>query len=698
MEQTIPVSCNRDCIGGCPLLAYVKDGRITRIGNNPLGGPYMSGCVKGFQMARLVHAPDRLRQPLLRTGPRGAGQFREIAWPAALDLAAERLANIKARYGAEAVLRLGGSGSCRGALHNTALLTTRFLTLFGGFTETSGSYSSAAASFTTPFVLGTDLAGIDPGTLQFSNLIILWGANIVDNRFGSQWEARIREARARGVEVIVIDPRRTATASHLATRWLPVWPGTDSALMMAVLHVLIREQLLDTAFVEKYSLGFAELRRRVLGQDGSPPTTPTWAEQVCGTPAALIEEFARLYGRTRPAALLPGLSIQRTIGGEEAYRLAITLQTVTGNVGRLGGSSGAFAQDRLPHPRMPDIRVPPRPDQPAVPVYRWADAVLEGTRGGYPSDIRALYSVGGNFLVQGADVRKNIRALEQVEFSVCHDLFLTPTARYCDLVLPATHFLERQDIIFSSSNHLFFSNRAVPPLPEARNDYDIFCELAARLGFAEAFSEGKDEEAWLRSFVAASEVPDYDEFKRTGIYSGPDQLRVGLADFVADPVAHPLSTPSGRIEIASQAFARQTGFSALPECRILPATPHYPLRLISPKPRFRIHSQGAHIPWFAEHDTPVLWIHPRDAGERGVADGQLVLVESPEGQVRIPARVTDGIMPGVVSLVAGVWPVFEPDGTEIAGSANVLTSTIPTLPSQGARMHSVLVQVSAYGG
>ena len=689
----VPVSCNRDCIGGCPLVAHVEDGRVTRIANSPYAGPYMSGCVKGFQAARLLYDPSRLTRPLVRSGPRGSGEFKETSWTTALDLVAEKLAAIKDRHGPESVLQLGGSGSCRGALHNTGRLTARFLALFGGYTATYGGYSSAAISFATPFALGTTQAGIDPGTLQFSNLIILWGANIIDNRFGCEWEARLLEARKRGVPIVVIDPRRTATARRLGTWWLPVRPGTDSALMAAILYVLIEEGLVDRSFVDRYSVGFDELECHVLGHDGTPVKTPEWAQALCGTPAPAIIEFARLYGRTHPAALIPGLSYQRTIGGEEASRLAIALQVATGNLGRLGGSSGAYCQDRLPRPRMGAIPVPASPRRPAIPVYRWPDAILEGREGGYPTDIRAIYNVGGNYLVQGADVHKSLRAWQKVEFAVCHELFLTPTTRHCDVVLPTTHWLERDDVTFGSGNYIFFSNRAVPPLPECRDDYDIFCELAIRLGFGLAYSEGKDAESWLRSLVADSEVPDYEEFRRTGIHLGRDQLRVGLADFVADPVRHPLRTPSGRVEIASPAYEAQTGFPRVPVSRILPTDERYPLRLVTPKPHYRIHSQGAQIAWFREQEPPVLWMHPEDAAPRGIADGQPVRISSPEGRVCIPVRVTDDIMPGVVCLLQGTWPAFDAEGTDTAGSANVLTSTVPTEPSQGSRTHSVLVQV-----
>lgn len=667
---------------------------MTKIVDNPLGGPYMSGCVKGLQMHRVLHAPDRLKRPLLRTGPRGSGEFKEVGWPEALDLVAERLTEIRDKYGNEAIIRLGGSGACNGALHNTGRLTVRFLSMLGGCTQIAGYYSSQAAQYVTPYVLGTRAVGIDPGTLQHTGLIILWGANVSDTRLEVMMEARIREAKARGVEVIVVDPRRTTTVKTLGTQWIPVRPGTDTALMLAVLHVLIDEGLVDRGFVEKYSVGFNELERYVLGEEDGEPKNPAWAEEICGTPADVIVKLARQYGQAHPTALIPGLSIQRTVGGEEAIRMAIALQVATGNLGVLGGSSGGLTWGRLPRPRMGGIGVPQNPAQVSVPAYRWADAILEGRRGGYPSDIKAIYNVGGNFLIQGSDVNKNIRAFNEVEFSVCHERFMTPTAKYCDVVLPVTTFLERNDIVVpDGGNYLLFSSQAVPPLYEARNDYDVFCGLAERLGFLEEYSEGRGEEEWLRSFVADSEVPDYEEFKREGLYMGEDQMRVGLSDFVADPEAHPLSTPSGRVQILSEAYA-DLGFTAVPAYRGLRADDMYPLMLVTPKSRFRVNSQNDNIPWFREREPHGLWMNFHDAKERGVEDGGEVQVSSLEGRTRIKAIVTEDVMPGVVCLLEGVWPIFDSEGVDTAGSVNFLTSTVPTEPSKGSRTHSVLVQVT----
>jgi len=695
MSYTIPVTCDLDCGGGCAMLAHVENGRVTKITQNPLRGPYMNACAKGLQAARTLYAPDRLTKPLLRTGPRNSGQFKEIPWPDALDIVAERLSDIKTRYGNESILLLGGSGACRGALHNTFTLPPRFLRLFGGHVTTTGGYSAAATSFAQPFVLGSSPSGIDPGTLQFSNLIILWGANFADARSSCEAEARIKEARSRGVEVIVIDPRRTSTVTSLGTQWIPIRPATDTAMMMAVLYVLHQENLVDHDFLEKHSVGFDQLGDHILGLDNTAAKTPQWAEKVCGTPSDTIVQLALQYGRTRPTALIPGLSIQRTLGGEEAVRMAIALQLATGNLGVLGGSSGSAAWSRLPRPRAGEIGVPANPVQATVPVYRWPDAVLEGKKGGYPSDIKAIYNVGGNYVVQGSDIRKNIRAMAEVDFAVCHDIFLTPTAQQCDVVLPTTTFLERDDIVFASggNNYLLFSSQAVPPAPETKNDYDIFCGLAERLGFLAEFSENRSAEEWLTHFMEESEVPNYETFRQSGIHLGADQLRVGLSDFAADPKLNPLDTPSGLVEISSEAYA-ETGFSSIPKCRILPTSDDYPLHLITPHPKYRVHSQGNTIPWFMEREEHKLWIHPNDATERGIENDQQVLVSSPQGKVRLPARVTENIMLGVVSINQGVWPSFDSDGTDTAGAANVLTSTEPTMPSRGTRTHFTLVQVS----
>jgi len=644
-------------------------------------------------MQRVLYAKDRLKRPLIRVGSRGSGDFREVDWEEALDLVASKLLEIKERHGASSVLHLGGSGSTRACLHNTLRLTKRFLALYGGYTERWSSYSIGAFQYTIPHILGTLETGIDSATLDDSNLIILWGANIQDTKFECGLEARLHEAKKRGVEIIVLDPRRSSTVKSLATQWIPILPGSDTAMMMSVLYILFTNGLVNRGFVEKVSYGFGKLEDFILGKVDGVEKTPEWAEGICGVSAATISEFAVKYGSMSPVAIIPGNSIQRVIGGEEAMRMGIALQVATGNFGISGGSSGTLAFGTLPKPKVGIIGVPQNPANVSIPVYRWADAILEGKAGGFPTDIKAVYNVGGNYLNEGSDINKAIRAYESVDFSVCHDRFLTETAKHSDIVLPATTFLERNDIVIpNSGNYLLFSNKVAEPVGESRNDYDIFCGLSERLGVFEEFSEGRDEEAWLRFFASESNVGDFEEFRKDGIRFIGRQRRVAFSDFVSDPIQHPLATPSGKVQIFSESYAR-LGASPIPDVRVMATSAAYPMRLISPKSAYRVHSQNANIPWFSDREPHRLWMNSIDASSRGIRDGEMVSVTSPQGETKVVAWVTDDIMAGVVCLHEGMWVDIDANGVDNNGSVNILTSTTPTQPSQASRTHSVAVQV-----
>jgi anaerobic selenocysteine-containing dehydrogenase len=591
--KMIPVSCNKDCAAGCPLLAHVKDGNIVKITNNPNGTPYMQGCSKGFQAMQAAFAPDRLLAPLIRTGARGSGDFKAVSWDEALEYAASGLRKIKAKFGSESILFIGGSGACRGALHNTGSLPQRFLNMFGGFTQTYSNYSSAASDFVTPYVFGTLEIGIDAATLKHSELIILWGANIMDTRFGCEYPTRIKEAGKNGVPIIVIDPRKSRTTNLPNAQWLPIRPGTDTAMMAAVLYELLKNNRVDYPYLEKYCLGFDQVIKYILGTDDNQPKTPQWAEQICGTPAGSIQKLADLYGRTKPAALIPGLSIQRNIGGEEAMRMAMVLQAATGNIGKMGGASGGCIWDGLPVPECGAMDTAGRPQNPLIPEYCWPDAILEGKNGGYPVDI---------------------------------------------------------------------------------------------------YSEGKTSAEWITQFLAESAITDYEHFRQTGIYSGEDQTRIGLSDFIADPEKNPLATPSGKIELASENYAK-TGFAAVPTYRGMADEEKYPLRLVTPHSLYRFNSSYSNVQWFKDREPHALWMNPADAKKRGIQEAHKVIVRSPRGKMLISVMITEDIMPGVVCLLQGIWPRLDENGMDHAGATNILTSTEPTEPCKGSRTHSVLVEV-----
>jgi anaerobic dimethyl sulfoxide reductase subunit A len=411
-------------------------------------------------------------------------------------------------------------------------------------------------------------------------------------------------------------------------------------------------------------------------------------------PAAEIVRFARAWAAAHPTMLIPGFSIQRVPAGEETYRLTVALQLATGNFGARGGSTGSL-NNNLPTPRVGTMSTMTAAGQASIPVLRWPDAILQGRSGGYPTDIHAAYLAGGNHLNQGSDVRKSMAAFEALDFAVCHELFLTPTARYCDVVLPAASPLEKEDIgIPWLGNYLLYKPAALPPAGSARSDYDIFCELSDLMGEGSRFSGGRSAAQWIDAFLAASEVPDHEEFRRTGIYCAAEQERVGLEDFASDPSGHPLDTPSGKVEIESERYARVTGFPALPGWRDREADARYPLSLITPKRAEKTHSQ------LGDRSSPLgpadhaLQMHPADAARRGIDLGDEVRIFNWNGVVHVRVTITEDIMPGVVSLHEGVWVRLDENGEDRAGSVNMLSDTEGTGPDHACIMHALPVEVT----
>jgi anaerobic dimethyl sulfoxide reductase subunit A len=681
----IPVSCNKDCGGGCPLTAVVEDGKVVKVTDSKHRGRWMNGCLRGYRAHKLTYHPDRLKTPLIKN--RKTGSFQKVSWEDALDFSAERLSVLRTESGPLSVMRLGGSGSCRGALHNTSKLAMRFLNLFGGYTENTASYSSAAVSYVTPFVYGTSNASLDAGSLSSSEFIFMPGANFADLRFGSELMNRLLDAKKRGVEMIVADPRKTRTASRLGARWVQIRPGTDAALMAAVIFDLCENGGIDEAYIEKYCHGFDEFKSWLYRV---PAKTHAWASGICGTPISDIVYIAECYRRHKPAALLPGLSIQRTLGGEDSARMAMVLQSVTGNTGIPGGSSGANIWG--PMTKVPCGKIDENPGRAAgrikryIPVYRWADEVLHPAE--HPP-VRGLYNCGGNYITQGADTAKAQAAFAAVDFSITHDFFMTPTAASSDVVLPVADFLERNDIVFPEGNFLLYSARAVAPPDGVLTDYEIFCRLSERLGFGEEFSEGRNEEQWLTHFLMNSAVEDTAVFKETGIYFGPDNKRVALSGFIRDPEGSPLGTPSGKIEINSEKYA-STGASAFPVYTEYREPGK--IQLVTPHSAGRINSQFSNL----KDSVNELLLNCDDAAARGIFDGSTVIISGGSGRIQTSARLSHDIMKGTAALEQGVWAEFNAfSGIDTAGSANVVTSSEATKPSGGARTHSTFVDITA---
>ena len=678
--KMVPVFCGRDCGGdACPLLAELEGGRVVGIRHNPAAGSYIRGCPKGFALPHFHYSPERIRDPLLRVGPRGSGRFKAISWSEALRLVRERLTSTIERFGNEAVLCLSSAGST-GALHNTEVLSKRFLNAIGGCTLLEGSYSSNAANHALKKVFGQDYydSGFDPATMEEAGLIILWGANIVEARLGSEFPARLLQARKRGVPVISIDPRKTSSAIAGGAEWIAVRPGTDVALMYAVLFVLDRDSLLDIDRVGKRAEGFSEILDHVRGTVDRIEKSPLWASAICGVDKRKIESLARRWASEKPTMLIPGYSIQRTSSGEEVMRLCVALQLATGNFGKLGGSTGSI-NNRLPRLKTGKMTEGKGENNPRVPVLRWADAVLKG-RPEYPSSVRAVYSAGGNFLNQGADLKKNVQAFNALDFSVSHELFMTPTARYCDIVLPVASPLQKEDIGLPwAGNYVLYKPKILPYEGQERSDYDIFRELSSGFGVEGAFSGGRSESQWIDFFLGESEIPNLEDFRAKGIYLGKEQKRSGLSDFAESPELYPLRTPSGKLELEGSRWTAQR------------QPPEFSFLLVTPKAAKRVHSQGGDHPEEIRRNR--LQVNASDAELLEMKSGDKVRIVSGNGSACVEIEASDRIMRGVVSLYEGTWFGNPESVDDLSGSANVLTSTLGTKESTSCIMHGIPVRL-----
>ncbi len=698
----VPVFCGKDCGGGaCPMLAEIEGGRLTRILPNPASGKWILPCERGFRLAEEHYSPLRLRSPLVRRrrlgGPAGLEDYREAGWDEALTIVADRLGEIQTRFGADSVLALAGAGSV-GALHSSSDLAERFLSLRGGYTRLSGSYSNGAARVVLPYLLGPEwrTSGFDPATMRHAEMIVLWGANVLEARLGSEIPARLLEAKARGARIVAIDPRRSKTVKRAATWHIPCRPGTDSALMLSLLEALAEEGLAKREWAIERSVGYEALEDYVLGRKDGIRRDPEWAEPITGVAAEETRRLARAWAAANPVMLLPGYSIQRLRGGEEPYRLSLALQLATGNFGRLGGSTGSL-NNRLPTPRVGSIDALDKEDRPSVPVLLWPDAILGGKASGLPRDIHAALVAGGNWLGQGADARKSARALDALDFSFCLELFPTPTALRSDVILPVASPLEKEDIGLPwLGNWLSYKPRLFAPAALARSDYEIYADLAERMGFGEAYTEGRDEAAWIRSFLADSDIADTEAFRREGFWLAPDQERVGLEGFARDPAARPLGTPSGRVELESEAWAREMGGTALPQWSPagLPAPGEF--LLVTPKVGHRTHSQGGDPESVERTGGHYLSIQPLDAAEIGLAEGDRVRIEAEGGASAMAGlRFDAGLMRGVLSLPEGIWLPIDSNNYDESSSPNLLSSTLDHGPAAAASMHGLRVRIIA---
>ncbi|MCF7549762.1 molybdopterin-dependent oxidoreductase [Pseudonocardia sp. WMMC193] len=693
-----------------------------------------------------VRHPARVARPAVRRGwwehgpgpsdRRGHEEFIEVGWDEVLDRLAGELRRVHTDHGPTAVYGGSYGWASAGRFHHAQSQIHRFLSMAGGYTQSVNTYSGGAAEVLIPHVLGPfdavtrsvvtwdQIAAHTDTVLAFGGMA-LKNSQIAPGGMSRHVErSAMAAASARGTRFVLVSPLRPDLPAAVSPQWLAPEPGTDAALMIGLAHTLLAEDLHDPDFLRDHCDGWEAFRDYLLGGRDAD-----WAAEICGIPADEIRSLARRLAAGR-TVITVAQSLQRAEHGEQPVWAALALAAMLGQIGLPGGgfcyglgSLAHYGRVRTAVP-VPTLARRPNPVRSFIPVARVADMLLDpggsyaynGSDLTYP-DIRLVYWCGGNPFHHHQDLSRLRRALARVDTFVVHESVWTATARHADVVLPATTTLEREDIGAGGTDALVVAMKPVaPPYESARDDHAIFAELAARLGFAERFTEGRTPREWLVHLWERTEkalankgfpAPTFEEFWAAGevtLPTGPDDG--GMLATLRD--GGRLTTESGRVQIGSAVIA-SFGYDDCPghPAWIPPSDPpsaRHPLWLVSNQPATRLHSQldfGATSAAGKVDGREVMRIHPADAAPRGIEDGAVVRLVNDRGTCLAAARVTDEIRAGVVQLPTGAWytPAADDDPTCVHGNPNVLTRDVGSSRlAQGCTGQLTTVQVEAYVG
>ena len=705
MKKVVHAACPHDCPDACGVLITVEDGRATRIQGDP-AHPVTRGflCAKVAKYLDRVYSPDRVLYPMRRVRPKGpaagrdagdtqaAQAFEPIRWDEALDEITSRFCGIVSEFGSEAILPYSYGGTL-GAL-NGASMDRRFFHRLGA-SQLARNICSAAGEAGLKSVVGIKL-GTEPEQFAHSRYIIAWASNIHGNNV-HLWPF-ISDARRKGAKLVVIDPYRTRTAA-CADWYLPINPGTDGALALGMMHVIINHGLHDADYVARYTVGFDRLREKV--QEYSPERVENWT----GIAASDIVRLAREYATTRPAVIRLNYGVQRSEGGGMATRAITMLPCITGSWKEVGGglqlsTSGAYGLNKEALERtdlMEKALGRPARIINMVELGRALNALKD-------PPVKALFVYNSNPAAVCPNHNDVIRGLERPDlFTVVHEQFFTDTTDYADIVLPATTFFEHKDLQTAYGHYfLQMSNPAIAPLGECRSNVEVFGALAKRMGFAdECFDESVDQmiDAALNSGNPLLQGIDRHRLQREG------HVRLGFENQIPSdgsavsafflPFAKGnFPTLSGKAELYSEELKRQgldpvVAFTPPSESRHGSQAKAFPLELLARKADNFLNTSFANLPVVQNmEEVGLLEMNSSDARSRGIADGDAVRVFNRRGDIRLKARVDGAVQAGVVSAKLH-WAKLSSGNRNI----NVLTSEKLTDLGNSATFYSVLVEV-----
>lgn len=732
-----------NCGGRCLLKVYVKNEKIIRIETDDrptdlIEDPQLRACIRGRAYRKRQYHPDRLKYPLMRIGKRGEGKFERITWDEAYDKIVSEINRINNTYGNSAIYVPYGTGSYNQV--NGRQTAVRLFNLIGGSLGFYNSYSWAAISKATPYVFGTSVTGNQRQDWVNSKYIIMWSWNPCEMRDGTNSEYFLKKAKGNGAKIICIDPRMSMSSVALADEWIPIRPGTDVAMMSAMAYVMITENIYNKDFIAKYCVGFdssqmpkgseneESYKDYILGIRDGIPKTPQWAEDITTVPKETIIKIAREYATIKPAMLYQGYGMQRRAYGETAVIGGCVLAALTGNIGIPGGcASGIALQADDGGPFWNVFPSGPNPIKTRIPTFLWTEAVLRGKEltvadgvvgaDKLDNNIKLIYAVATNALInQHANVNRTARILEDeklVEFMVVHEQFMTPTAKFADIVLPVCTQFEVWGLEdgWKYGDEVILMPKIVDPPFETKSDYQICSEIAERLGVKEQYTEGRSEKDWIEWAIEEyrktrfPDVPNLKEFEKSNasVYSVPvTEPKIAFREFRKDPINNPLKTPSGKIEIYSKTLFDMQKPGTIPpipkyiqewESPFGNEAKKYPLQAVGHHYMGRVHSTHDNNEWTDEAFPQRAFINPIDAKAKNINDGDEVKIYNDRGMIIMKCRVTNRILPGVIDIPQGGWWTPDENGIDRRGCVNVLTSEKWTPLAFGNAQHTIMVQM-----